>query len=208
MKKSIFRLILMGFIYLLPVIFSGCCIGGGSCCGNQRVADSFFRVIGMNGKIYDGTNIYDATQTASNIASFSIKIESVLEKYSKIKEQKTFSSGMLYACSPGYNSIVSKDKIKKISVTSNKIFNNSLNIGVDLSSIFLIDFNIDLNSGVIRSSPLGSYPSTIDNNTAPTMFNLRLTSFPSMDKKHIFTIKYEQENGVNYTYVTPEITFP
>lgn len=209
MKKIKLHLILISFAYLFPMIFSSCSLIFGGCDGTPP-SQRYFRTTGLNGKVYVDNSVY--TNQVLNSSTF-IEVRSVVELYGYQKNDNHFSSGMLYACSPIVLPIYGKEKVKKISVTSNKSFSNTLSIGNDLSSVFRISYrvNYDYNSGLTFSFDntmnLVDYPLTTQNQI-PAYFHLSFLEFPTTDKNHIFTIKYEQEDGVIYTYTTPEMIFP
>ncbi len=105
----------------------------------------------------------------------------------------------------------SKEKIKDIVITSNKNYTDTYQAGSNLSPLMSIEgmyypYNPNQQDTLLYSKQkVNEYISK--KTIIPILFSLLFDSPPTQDKKHIFTIRYELDNGEVYTYTTPEITF-
>jgi hypothetical protein len=201
MKHLSLKFALFGALFFLPVVISGCF---GCNCGD---GDSYYKVSGIVGRIVANTGT-NYSQTPMDL-----KINLTMNVNFYANASKIYGGAGLYAfcnstcdCVPFEGNLGSKERVKSLTVVSNHNFNDTYPAGTDLSPLLRLDtqnvYGANGNATRIKVSDfLMSIPQP------PKVTDILFFENPTQDKKHIFTIRYELDNGEVYTYTTPEITF-
>ncbi len=202
MKHLSLKFTLFIGLFFLPVVFSGCfnC----NCGKSTPPPETFYDTIGLSGKV-TCTN-----STWCYYSSTSLDILPQMRYYVAVPDTpKSICSGSLYACScneyDNYGRKGTSEKVVGIQITSNKEFKTGYPAGKNLAELMLIlphyyQANQSFNRVAIDSF-LASTP------FAPYRFELFFNTAPDTLQAHIFTIRYQLNNGEIHTYATSEITF-
>jgi hypothetical protein len=221
MKHLSLKFALFGALFFLPVVISGCgdCpagIFGGCGCDCDKEPETFYDIQAIYGNIlsHEGTL---KPNTAYKFDSLQISIGSQVAYVATLKMPPMKGGAGLWATPPcdcweKYGAKGTKEKVKNLSIISSRDYTNALPKGTNLATVMSIFGDYETKQGGYRyyqtSIPKQKITDFVNTNPAsPQGFNLFFDSPPTQDKKHIFTIRYELDNGEVYTYTTPEITF-
>jgi hypothetical protein len=202
MKHLSLKFALFGALFFAPVIISGC---RGDYCDKEP--ETYYDIKGLKGSVLIADkelNILPNTPYAHD--GIVIRAYAELDFIVNIPQVK--GGANLYAFQyPVCNKAGikgAKEKFKDITIKSNTNFRDGYNAGTDLNPLF----SIEASTQKLESKrKLLDFLSSNSEMQAPRMFSLFFDLPPTQDKKHIFTIRYELDNGEVYTYTTPEITF-
>jgi hypothetical protein len=201
MKHLSLKFALFVTLFFLPVIISGC--WGCNC---KPSPETYFDVKGLIGGLYDrnqtsripiGGGIY-------KVSDFYIGLFADMTYYGSLP---TLCGGAgLQACDCEYNAGAkgSKELVKNITIVSNQDFATDYPAGTNIANYVRLSAyyqHIDSLYEIKIEDFLAK------NLTAPPNMEIIFTQPSLNNKKHIFTIRYELDNGEVYTYTTPEITF-
>lgn len=200
-------------LFFAPTVLSGCFWG--IRCDCDKEPKTYYDVVGIEVAYPLSPRGFNLNQ-AYKFDSLQIGVKHTLN-YVTTLPPKVLGGASLLATKPcdcwdNYGAKGAKEKVKSISIVSQSNYLTSLSAGTDLSSIISIVTNYEHNFGTTiyyanatNKQKLQNFLSTFP--FAPTSFNLLFDLPPTSSKKHIFTIRYELDNGEVYTYTTPEITF-
>ncbi|TAE20014.1 MAG: hypothetical protein EAZ95_00245 [Bacteroidetes bacterium] len=115
----------------------------------------------------------------------------------------------MYACScdeyDNYGRKGTSEKVVDIQIKSNREFKTGYPAGKNLADLMLIRPYYYIGNQSSDKLAIDSFLSTTP--FAPYRFELFFNVAPDTFQSHIFTIRYQLNNGEVYTYTTPEITF-
>ena len=156
-------------------------------------------------------NFLDYNNNLLSYDKIRIGMQASVEYYAQNIQKKCKALGgtFLYATKPCdcYDGTKgAKEKVKILTIKSNAMYMNNYSAGIDLAPLISI-----IGTGLYLDNEL-QIPQKVESFLSkdyftPIGFNLFFDLPPTQDKKHIFTIRYELDNGEVYTYTTPEITF-
>jgi hypothetical protein len=202
MKLISLKFALFSALFFAPVVISGC-----FCNCREVVTPEFYETTGLAGSVQYLNNTTNTSHFANDVVlSFTPQIRYYAS--APCLQNKGGASVLACKCSIIDNEGVkgTPEKVKSIQITSNADFKNGYSSGIDLSPLMLVSADYHpAQIPQIDKRKLADFILTTP--YAPKSFKLFFDASPNANKKHIFTMRYELDNGEVYTYTTPEITF-
>lgn len=206
MKHLSLKFVLFSALFFAPVVISGCWFC--NCKDIPVPPETYYDTQGVDG-IVNFTNGGSISQPHFANEVF-LRLSGFMRYYTSLPclpKQKGGASLLACSCNEYKNDGKkgTTEYVRKISIVSNANYKTGYESGVDLVPLMRITTMYPHLATTQEKMKLSDFLQT--NPQAPKTFFLFFDASPQNSLKHIFTIRYELDNGEVYNYTTPEITF-